>query len=156
MFCKRSDFCFLMTLQAVAIPNATKTPQSVAGASHDFNDVHFLTAWQFARRPHAATCLPGPDSFIASTAAGIAFRSQRPLTGARLALAGTLRLCTVHLGRHNNPFLMPADYPPSENSPVDVIRRIETIHANISASIGALQARPRATQAANIGFRRTT
>ena len=61
-----------MTLQAVAIPNATKTPQSVAGASHDFNDVHFITACQFARRPHAATCIPGSDSFITSTAAGIA------------------------------------------------------------------------------------
>lgn len=46
-----------------------------------FNDVHFLTACQFARRPHAATCLPGSDSFIASTVAGIVSRSQRPLPG---------------------------------------------------------------------------
>ncbi len=38
-------------------------------------------ACQFARRPDAASCLPGSDSFITSAAAGIASRSERPLPG---------------------------------------------------------------------------
>ncbi len=96
---------FCKALHAVAIPNATKTPQSVAGASYDFNDVHFLTACQFARRPHAATCLPGSDSFIiASTAAGIASRSQRPLPGRDLHSLELSAFFTAHLGHHTSPF----------------------------------------------------
>ncbi len=69
-----------------------------------FNDVHFLTACQFARRPHVATCLPGSGSFIASTAAGIASRSERPLPGQDLSRyigTGTLRICAASLGRYN-------------------------------------------------------
>ena len=58
------------------------TDSQLAGPLYAFhNDVHFLTACQFARRPRAATCLPDSDSFTTSTAAGIASRSQRPLPG---------------------------------------------------------------------------
>ncbi len=85
------------------MPNATKTPQSLAGASHDFNDAHFLAVCQFAEQPHAATCLLGSNTFITSAAAGIALPVARTFTGARLALAGALCLCTAHLAHHKIP-----------------------------------------------------
>jgi hypothetical protein len=64
MFCKCAVFYFLMTLQAAAIPNATKTPQGMAVTSYEFNDVPVVTACQFARRLHAATCLTDSGRFI--------------------------------------------------------------------------------------------
>ncbi len=40
-----------------------------------------ITACRFARRPDAATCLPGSDGFVTSAAAGIVSRPERPLPG---------------------------------------------------------------------------
>jgi hypothetical protein len=40
-----------------------------------------ITAYRFARRPEAATCLPGSDGLVTSAAAGIASRPERPLPG---------------------------------------------------------------------------